>query len=63
MSKDSQQTQSSAISLIIAVLILSSRSEIFWECEIELEYLVPHNSECKYSNPLLSSGLVILIVV
>ena len=63
MSKDSQQTQSVPISLMMAVLILSSRLEIFWECEIESEYLVPHNSACKYSNPLLSSGLDILIVV
>ena len=63
ISKDSQQTQSTAISVMIAVLILSSRSEIFWVCEMEPEYLVPHNSACKYSNPLLSSGLDILIVV
>ena len=62
-SKESQQTQSTAMSDIIAVFILSSKSEIFWACDIEPEYLEPHNSACKCWNPLSSSGVLILIVV
>ncbi len=39
-----QQTQSSGILDKTAVLILSKRSEIFSVWEIELVYLLPHNS-------------------
>ena len=59
----SQQIQSSAISVIIVEFILSNRSDNFFVCEIESVYLVPHNSACKYSNPFVSLGLLIVIVV
>ena len=59
----SQQTQSTAMSVMIDVFILSNRSDIFLVCEIEPEYLVPHNSACKCSNPFESSELLIAIVV
>ena len=59
----SQQTQSSAMSVTIAVLILSNRSDNFLVWEIEPVYLVPHNSACKYSNPFVSLELLIEIVV
>jgi len=39
-----QQTQSSGISDKTAVLILSKRLESLSAWEIELEYLLPHNS-------------------
>ena len=39
-----QQTQSSGILDKRAVLILSNRFENFSVCEIELVYLLPHNS-------------------
>ena len=39
-----QQTQSSGISDKTAVLILSKRVENFFVWEIELVYLLPHNS-------------------
>ena len=58
-SNDSQQTQSTAMSDIIAVFILSRKSEIFWVCEIEPEYLEPHNSACKWWKPLSSSGALL----
>jgi hypothetical protein len=47
----------------MAVLILSNKFDIFWVCEIESEYLEPHNSACKCSNPLVSEELFRLIVV
>ena len=44
MSIELQQTQSSGISDKTAVLILSKRPEILSTWEIELVYLLPHNS-------------------
>ena len=58
----SQQTQSSGMSAIIAVFILSNRLDNFLLCEIESVYLVPHNSACKCSNPFVSELLIEIVV-
>ena len=47
-----QQTQSSGISESKAVLILSKRIDNFSVWDIELEYLLPHNSAWRRWNPL-----------
>ena len=52
MSIELQQTQSSGILDKTAVLILSKRLENFSLCEIELVYLLPHNSAWRRWKPL-----------